>query len=238
MNKPGKETKPIVVIVILLFVYLVAMLLSSCGSMKKISKAIATRTDSTVKVSNNVVDLKKKDSTYKGTIRENVQAGSDSTYKKTTIITEYYSDEFDFGNDGEISKGPENDFEKTHVGPEEYFAKPPGVKPGSKPGKGKIIRETKIIEEGNVARLENKTVVNDQTGTLSQTDSSHKKEEANTTVKKKTSESVKTKSWKRFLPGAGIAFVVLVVLFVALKLYKNENPLTQISKWLQSLYKR
>jgi hypothetical protein len=215
--------------------------LTSCGTMKKSFYKKTDRTDSVTNKTETKVDVKKKDSTGSEVTQTNQVKTSDSGYTKTTVIKEYWGDEFDFAGTDTTEAGkdfPEPD--KPQVDPKDYEPTAnAGNKPGKDPGKKQIgnskkllYRETTIKETGTVKKTEDLTGVTEKKGTVNQSDSAAAGQSEITRVTKEKTDVKSSKRRTTTIVGLSFLLLLLIVAYVLYRRYKNKKDEVPIIRTL------
>lgn len=213
-----------------LLIFTCIVLLCSCNAIKKISNKTQTNTDSTVKRTSSIVDVKKKDTTGTTVTTTTNKKTSDSGYKKvTTVVREYYTDEFDFEGDKQTPQPTKENVQTqvTRVNADDYFApaKPSANKP-AKPSANAAakqpalrMKETITTEETGIKKtVEEAAMLQDQTAQIKTVDSSNNKgTQVSNTKSTQANESSSKVSFSLLPWWLWLIIVIVLALFIYLK---------------------
>jgi hypothetical protein len=182
----------------------------SCSALKKSTQKTEARSSS--KLSTSSVSTNKTDSAGKGSSLSNETKLTDSGYVKTTVIKEFFSDEFDFTGErpAHVAESARKDSAaiSAHI-----------VLPGQTRAGKLRYRETTTTEQGQLTKAEEKSQTTKQAGRVQ----AEGTEATKTTEVNSTEVDVKSKkkSAYRFLPVVAVfLFILLLLLFIISKLQK------------------
>lgn len=213
----------------ILFTCVATTLLLSCTATKKVLHKTDARTDSTGITTSKVVELKKKDSTGTNVTVTTTTKTTDEGYKETTVIKEYFGDEFDLSGEKEndYTGAPvKKDQAKPAIGrpinaaakdTAKHSAKVPATVPRLQP----YYRETTTTVEGTKKTKEDQVKAEDIKTNTSSTDSTAKEDQQKVVLKKDVEVTDTTKTKKTFFPWYIWAFIG-AFLFVCWRVYRNS----------------
>ncbi len=221
----------------LLTLLCVAFFFCSCSTLRKSINKFTSNTDSAGVKSSSLVDVNKVDTTTAKTTSETDKKVSDSSYKKTTVVREYYTDEFDFGGDEADTSQAQgySDIRITPIDPNDYLPSKLSHQKGDKekskettmpkPKKNPgvlLYKETVTIEEGSLVKLEDKKVSTEEKKSGVAIDSTAKNESQASQVSNSEAVSQSNKFRQRVLPGIGISLYLLIVIYVCWRTYREK----------------
>jgi uncharacterized protein YceK len=193
---------------------LITICLFSCSTVKKSISSKKSFSDSTVKENVSLTQLNKKDSTGTATTQTTQSKNSDSKYKKTTVIREYYAG----GSNPDSNKAVPGYYSTNPVKASDYF--PIETK---SPGKGQLLFVEKVItEEGQTVKQEDIKELTEQTSIKSENDSTNETKSKETKSVIEESETNKDVTKQRIINGSAVILLFGGLIFIAYRVYKSK----------------
>lgn len=202
----------------LLTILCVAFIFTSCSTLKKTISRQNSTTDSIGAKSSATIYIKKSDSSGIAIHNSTEKKTTDSGYTKTTVVKEYYSDEFDFTAEDKASDTTKNSNPQDRTPVNEKDFKP--QKHPNRSGGKLLYKETTITETGKIQKNEEKNLQTEESGNKKNVDSSKHDERQALSVSKSNSTTEKSVQKKKFLKGFLLFLFIAFVLCVLYRYWK------------------
>jgi hypothetical protein len=212
----------------LILIATASLLFTSCTTVHKTFSKSKSTSDSTNLKSVASFNALKKDSTGAGHIQTTQNKTSDSSYKKTTIVKEIYSDEFSLDGVGHDSYSPASGYfeiRKTPITEQDYLpiSNRPNEANKVKKVPGQLLyRETEITEEGKLISAEQVKKEIKETATVSASENAGKLEGEKTNVTVENTETDNSTTRKKFLSGLVVFLFIGSLMAISYKIYKSK----------------